>query len=81
MGKEFANKHENNPIAGYLNINHLENKTDALTEICIKLPIDTVCIDEPKFDSSISDSQFYILGYQFLPLQKGRNKRIDTAKK
>ena len=63
MGKEFANKHKNNPIAGYLNINHLENKTDALTEICIKLPNDTVCIDEPKFDSSISDSQFYILGY------------------
>lgn len=56
MGKEFANKHENNPIAGYLNINHLQNKTDALTEICIKSPIDTVCIDEAKFDSPISDS-------------------------
>ena len=28
MGKEFANKHENNPTAGYLNINHLENKTE-----------------------------------------------------
>ena len=56
MGKEFANKHKNNPIAGYLNINHLENKTDALTEICIKSPIDTVCIDEAKFDSPISDS-------------------------
>ena len=33
-GKRVANKHEKKPIVGYMNINHLGNKIDALREIC-----------------------------------------------
>ena len=33
-GKRVENKHEKKPIVGYMNINHLGNKIDALREIC-----------------------------------------------
>ena len=44
--------YENNPIVGYLNINHLFSKIDHLRKICSKSPIDILCIDEIKLDSS-----------------------------
>ena len=65
----------NNPIISYLNINSLRNKIDQLRDICQKAPLDILCIDETKIDSSFPDSQFYIEGYQFPPFRKDRNKQ------
>ena len=66
--------YENNPIIGYLDINHLSSKIDYLREICSKSPIDILCIDETKLDSSYPDAQFEIPGYQYPPYRKDRNK-------
>ena len=55
--------YENNPIIGYLGINHLSNKIDYLREICSKSPIDILRIDETKLDSSYSDAQLEMPGY------------------
>ena len=68
--KEF----ENNPIVGYLNINHLSSKIDYLREIYSKSPINILCRDEKKLDSSYPDAQFEIPGYQYPPYHKDRNK-------
>ena len=61
-------------MIGYLNINHFENKVINFREICHQAPIDIICIDETKLDSSYPDSQFYIDGYQFPPFRRDRNK-------
>ena len=61
-------------MIGYLNINHFENKVINLSEICHKTPIDIICVDETKLDSSYPDSQFYIDGYQFPPFRRDRSK-------
>ena len=66
--------YENNPIIGYLNINHLSSKIDYLREICSKSPIDILCIDDTRLDSPYPDAQFEIPGYQYPPYRKGRNK-------
>ena len=63
-----------NPIIGYLNINHFENKVINFREICHRAPIDVICVDETQLDSSYPDSQFYIDGYQFSPFRKDRNR-------
>ena len=55
--------YENNPVIGYLGINHLSNKIDYLREICSKSPIDILRIDETKLDSSYSDAQLEMPGY------------------
>ena len=41
-----------NPIVGYLNINSLRNEIGDLREVCEKVQIDIVCIDEIKLDDS-----------------------------
>ena len=64
-----------NPIVGYLNINSLRNKIDDLREVCKKVQIDILCIDETKLDDSFPDSQFKINGYQFLFLRRDRGNR------
>ena len=61
-------------MIGYLNINHFENKVINFREICHQAPIDIICVDETKLDSSYPDSQFHIDGYQFPPFRKDRNK-------
>ena len=43
---ELRNKHPNNPIIGYLNMNSLKNKIMGLRETASKAPLDIVCIDE-----------------------------------
>ena len=53
-----------NPIVGYLNINSLRNKIDDLREVCKKVQIDILCIDETKLDNSFPNIQFKIKGYQ-----------------
>ena len=40
-----------NPIVGYLNINSLRNKIDAVSEVFKKVQIDILCIDESKLFS------------------------------
>ena len=64
-----------NPIVGYLNINSLRNKIDDLREVCKKVQIDILCIDETKLDDSFPDSQFKINGYQFPFLRRDRDNR------
>ena len=48
-----------------------------MTNIESKSPIDNLCIDETKLDSSYPDAQFKIPGYQCLPYRKDRNKNGD----
>ena len=59
---------------GYLNINHFENKVINFREICHKAPINIICVDDKKLESSYPDSQFHIDGYQFPPFRRDRNK-------
>ena len=66
--------YENNPVIGYLDINHLSSKIDYLREICSKSTIDILCIDGTKLDSSYPEAQFEITGYQYLPYRKDKNK-------
>ena len=61
-------------MIAYLNINHFENKVINFREICHQAPIDIICVDETKLDSSYPDSQFHIDGYQFPPFHRDRNK-------
>ena len=46
----------NNPVIAYMNINSIRNKFSALCEITKKYPIDILCIDETKLDSSFPDT-------------------------
>ena len=62
-----------NPVIGYLNINHFENKIN-FREICHQAPIDIICVDETKLDSSYPDPHFHIDAYQFPPFRRDRNK-------
>ena len=48
------------PIVGYLNVNSLRNKIDDFREVCKKVQIEILCIDETKHDDSFPDSQFKI---------------------
>ena len=49
-----------NPLIGYININSLKEKVIPLREILSNVPIDVLCIDETKLDSSFPDHQFKI---------------------
>ena len=48
-----------------MNINSVMNKFSALCEILKKAPMDILCIDGTKLDSSFLDAKFKIDGYQF----------------
>ena len=37
-------------------------------------PIDVLCVDETKVDSSFLNHQFKTEGYQFLPFRRDRNQ-------
>ena len=64
---EFRKEFENNPAISYLNIKHLGSQTDGVRNICCKSPIDVLCTDKTKLDSSHYDIQLKILGYQYSP--------------
>ena len=49
-------KYHSNPFISYLNINSLSNKIDALRQICKISPLEILCVDETKLDSSSPDS-------------------------
>ena len=53
------------PLIGYININSLKEKVIPLREILSSAPIDVLCVDETKLDSTFPDHQFKIEGYQF----------------
>ena len=53
-------ENDSNPIVAYLNINSLSEKINHLLEICKDSPIDILCVDEIKLDSSYHDVQFHI---------------------
>ena len=60
-------------MIGYLNINSLRNKIDQIRDLVSKAPIDILCVDETKLDSSFPDQQFKIEGYHFPPFRKDKN--------
>ena len=72
--KVFRVGNDSNPIVAYLNINSLGEKINHLREICKESPIDILCVDETKIDSSYPDAQFQINDYQFPPFRRDRNK-------
>ena len=53
-------ENDSNPIVAYLNINSLGEKINHLLEICKDSPIDILCVDDIKLDSSYHDVQFQI---------------------
>ena len=61
-------ENDSNSIVVYLNINSVGKK------ICKESPIDILCVDETKLDSSYPDAQFQINDYQFPPFRRDRNK-------
>ena len=64
-----------NHVVGYLNISSLRNKIDDLREICKKVQINILCVDETKLDDSLPDSQFKVNGHQFPVLRRDRDNR------
>ena len=47
-------KYHSNPLISYLNINPLSNKIDSLRQICKASPLEILCVDQNKLDSSFS---------------------------
>ena len=66
-------KYHSNPLISYLNINSLSNKIDALRQICKASPLEILCVDQTKLDSSFPNSQFRIDGYIFSPYRRDRD--------
>ena len=60
-------------MIAYLNINSLKNKINYVRELLSKAPIDLLCIDETKLDSSFPDAQFKIDDYHFPPFRRDRD--------
>ena len=58
-----------------MNINSLSSKIISLREILSKVPIDILCVDETKLDSSYPNAQFRIDGYQFPLFRRDRNSK------
>ena len=67
-------KYHSNPFICYLNINSLSNKIDDLKEICKMSPLEILCIDETKLDSSFPNSLFKIDGYIYPPYRRDRDR-------
>ena len=67
-------ENDSNPIVAHLNINSLEEKINDLRKIGNESPIDILCDNETKIDSSYPDSQFQINDYQFPLFKRDRNK-------
>ena len=65
-----------NPIIGYLNINSLKKRNICLRDIISTSEIDIVCVEETKLDTSFSDSQFKIDGYQFPLFRKDWGSKV-----
>ena len=66
-------KYHSNSFISYLNVNSLSNKIDALRQICKIFPLEIICVDETRLDSSFPNSQFRIDGYIFPPYRRDRD--------
>ena len=66
-------KYHSNSFISYLNINSLSNKIDALRQIWKTAPLEILCVDETKLDSSFPNFQFKIDGYIFPPYRRDRD--------
>ena len=44
----LRNTYLRNPLIGYLNINHFENKVINFREICHQVPTYIICVDETE---------------------------------
>ena len=64
-----------NPLIGCININSLKEKVTPLRDVLPNAPIDVLCVDETKLDSSFPDHKFKIEGYQFPLFRRGRNSK------
>ena len=58
--KILRSKHPQNVFPGHINRNSLRNKFESVNEL-IKNAFDIFLVNESKFDSSFSDSQFPVL--------------------
>ena len=67
-------ENNSNPAVAYLDIKSLVEKINHLREICKESPIDILCVDKTKLDSSYPDAQFEINDYKFPPFRRDRNK-------
>ena len=61
------------PMIEYLNINSIRSKIVQLADICRTSPIQVLCIDETKLDSSFPNAQIHLPDYQFPPFRRDRN--------
>ena len=52
----------------------MDEKINHLREICKESPINILCVDEIKIDSSYPDAQSQINDYQFQSFRRDRNK-------
>ena len=57
--------YSSNLMIRYLNISSISNKILQLTDICKTFPLETLCIDETKLDSSFPNAQVHLPHYQF----------------
>ena len=47
---EMREVYPKNPVLGYLNINSLRNNIVNLKDVVAKIPVDILCIDQPKLN-------------------------------
>ena len=73
-------KCHSNPFISCLNINSLSNKINALRQICKTAPLEILCVDETKLDSSFPNAQFRIDGYILPPYRSDRDGKMEEAK-
>ena len=64
-----------NPLIVYININSLKEKVTPLKEIFSNAPIDVLCIDETKLESTFPNQQFKIEGYLFPSFRRDTNSK------
>ena len=66
LRRDYPSNHR----TGYSNINSIRNKIVQLTDICKTSPIEILCIDETKLDSSFPNAQVNHPDYQFLSFRR-----------
>ena len=63
-----------------MNNNTLSNKIDALRQICKISPLEILCVDETKLDSSFPNYQFKIDGHIFPPYRRDKDRHGGGGK-
>ena len=66
-------KYHSNPLISYLNINPLSNKIDSLRQICKASPLEILCVDQNKLDSSFSKFSIQNWRVHFPPYRRDRD--------